>query len=187
MTITSNALGLIELSCIHKGFEVLDRVLKAAFVEKILARTICSGKYLILVRGELADVESAMVTAKETADYGLVNALVISNVDERIFPAISAATPFSGATPDAMLIIETFSVAACLKAADYVLKEATVDLIRLNVAMALGGKGYMVFGGSTDALRSALGPALEFLGQEGSLVGYSLITGPQDAMMQELL
>jgi microcompartment protein CcmL/EutN len=187
MNTERNAIGLIELSCIHKGFEVLDRVLKAAFVDNLLARTICSGKYLILVRGELADVEAAIAAAKETADYGLVNALTISNVDERIFPAISAAAPFSGAIPDAILIIETFSVAACIKAADFALKEATVDLIRLNVAMALGGKGFMVFGGNVDALRSALGPALDFLKEEGSLVGYSLITGPQEAVLRELI
>lgn len=182
-----NAIGLVELSCIHKGFEVLDCVLKSAFVEKLLARTICSGKYLMLVRGELADVEAAIAAARECANYGLVNALVISNVDERIFPALSAAAPFAGTMPDAVLVIETFSVAACIKAADAILKEATVELIRLNVAMALGGKGFMVFGGNVDALRSALGPALDFLKEEGSLVGYSLITGPQDAVIRELI
>jgi len=187
MNTQRSALGLIELSCIHKGYEVLDRVLKAAYVEKLLARTICSGKYLILIRGELADVEAAIAAAKETADYGLVNALTVTSVDERIFPAISAAAPFSGALPDAILIIETFSVAACIRAADAALKEAPIDLIRLNVAMALGGKGFMVFGGTTDALRSALGPALDFLKEEGSLVGYSLISGPDEAVIQELI
>jgi microcompartment protein CcmL/EutN len=187
MNTERNAIGLIELSCIHKGFEVLDRVLKSAFVEKLLARTICSGKYLIIIRGELADVESAIITARETADYGLVNSLVIPNVEEQIFPAISAASPFTGDVPDAILIIETFSVAACIKAADTALKEASIDLIRLNVAMALGGKGFLVFGGNDDALRSALGPALDFLKEEGSLVGYSLITGPDEALIRELI
>jgi microcompartment protein CcmL/EutN len=187
MNTERNAIGLVELSCIHKGFEVFDRMLKAAFVEKLLARTICSGKYLILVRGELADVEAAIAAAKEAADYGLVNALVIPNVDDRIFPAISAAAPFSGTVPDAILVIETFSVAACIKAADFALKEAPLEIIRLNVAMALGGKGFLVFGGNTEALRSALGPALDFLKDEGSLVGYSLITGPDEAVIRELI
>lgn len=187
MTTARNAIGLVELSCIHKGFEVLDRMLKSAFVEMLLARTICSGKYLILVRGELADVEAAIAAAKETANYGLVNALVVSNIDERIFPAISASAPFAGMAPDAILVIETFSVVACIKAADAALKEATIDIIRLNVAMALGGKAFMVFGGNTDALRSALGPALDFLKEEGSLVGYSLITGPNEAVIRELI
>jgi microcompartment protein CcmL/EutN len=80
MNKASNAIGLVELSCIHKGFEVLDKMVKSARVEKILARTICSGKYLILIRGELADVEASIASAKETAEYGIVNALVIPNV-----------------------------------------------------------------------------------------------------------
>lgn len=187
MNTERNAIGLIELSCIHKGFKVLDRVLKSAFVENLLARTICSGKYLILVRGELANVEAAIAAAKETADYGLVNALAVPNVNERIFPAISAAAPFAGAVPDGILIIETFSVAACIKAADFALKEAPIEIIRLNVAMALGGKGFMVFGGNVDALRSALGPTLDFLKEEGSLVGYSLISGPDEAIIRDLI
>ena len=54
--VNKNAIGIIELASIFKGFEVQDMGLKSANVEKILARTICSGKYLIIVRGEIADV-----------------------------------------------------------------------------------------------------------------------------------
>ena len=85
-------------------------------------------------------MEVAVAAAKETADYGLVNALTITNVDERIFPAISAAAPFSGALPDAILIIETFSVAACITAADFALKGAPVEIIRLNALWPYAAK-----------------------------------------------
>ena len=43
-----NSIGIIELASIHKGFEVQDAVLKSANVEKLIARTICSGKYFII-------------------------------------------------------------------------------------------------------------------------------------------
>jgi microcompartment protein CcmL/EutN len=183
----NNAIGLVELSCVHKGYEVLDKMLKSAFVTKLLARTICSGKYLILVRGELADVEASVLAAKETAEYGLVNALVIPNVEEQVFPAISAAAPFSGPLPDGMLVVETFSVASCIKAADIAVKTADVEILRLQVAMALGGKGFFVLTGAIDALKSALQPVLDFMQDEGTLVGYSLITQPGEQLLNELL
>jgi len=182
-----NAIGLIELSCIHKGFEVLDRMLKTADVVKLVARTICSGKYLILVMGELADVEASIEAAKESANYGLVNALVIPNIEEKIFPAISGASVFDGQLPDAMLVVETFSVASCIKAADFAVKTADVDILRIHLAMATGGKGFFILTGNTEALKSALEPTLDFLKDEGSLVGYSLITHPDEAVLKEMI
>jgi microcompartment protein CcmL/EutN len=175
MNKANNAIGLVELSCIHKGFEVLDKMVKAASVEKILARTICSGKYIILVRGELADVEAALCAGKEAAEYGIVNALVIPNVDEALFPALAGTTAFDGPmAPDGMLVVETFSVASCIK-------------VRVHVAMAVGGKGYFVATGNIDALKSSLGPVLDFLKDEGSLVGYSLITQPGEELLREIV
>ena len=38
-----NAIGLVELSCIHKKSEVLDRVLMSAYVEKLLPRPYAPG------------------------------------------------------------------------------------------------------------------------------------------------
>jgi microcompartment protein CcmL/EutN len=51
-----NSIGLIELGSIAAGMEVADAMLKAADVELVLARSICSGKYMVMVRGEVAAV-----------------------------------------------------------------------------------------------------------------------------------
>jgi microcompartment protein CcmL/EutN len=188
MNKANNAIGLVELSCIHKGFEVLDRMIKSARVEKILARTVCSGKYLILVRGELADVGAALDAGKEAAEYSIINALVIPNVEEELFPALAGTTSFAGTLlPDGMLVVETFSVVSCIKAADFALKAADISMLRVHVAMAVGGKGYFVATGNIDALKSSLEPVLDFLKEEGSLVGYSLITQPGEELLREII
>ncbi len=44
-----NSIGLIELGSIAAGFEVADAMLKAAETEILLARSICSGKYMVLI------------------------------------------------------------------------------------------------------------------------------------------
>ena len=39
---TRDAIGIIELASIYKGYAVQDEVLKQAHVEKLIARSICS-------------------------------------------------------------------------------------------------------------------------------------------------
>ena len=55
-----NSIGLIELTSIAAGFQVCDAMLKAAAVDLLLSRSICSGKYMVMVRGDVAAVEAAV-------------------------------------------------------------------------------------------------------------------------------
>ena len=48
-----NSVGLLELSSIALGHVAEDAMLKAAAVEVLLARTICSGKFLVVIGGIL--------------------------------------------------------------------------------------------------------------------------------------
>lgn len=182
-----NAIGVIELSSLFKGFEVQDAVLKMTKIEKLLARTICSGKYLIVVRGEIADVEACIDQAMKTGGFAIVNALMIPNVHDNVFPALAGITVLDSPDVDGMAVLETFSVASAIKAADFAIKEADIVLLRIHAAMAIGGKGLVVMTGNIDALKSALIPALEFLKEEGMLAGSTLITQPHAEVLRDLL
>src|ERR1035438_6329183 len=57
---TANSIGLIELTSIAAGFLVTDAMLKTASVEVMLSRSICSGKYMVMVRGEVGAVEASV-------------------------------------------------------------------------------------------------------------------------------
>jgi microcompartment protein CcmL/EutN len=183
----NNAIGIIELGSLFKGFEVQDAVLKMTNIQKLLARTICSGKYIILVRGAVGDVESCIQQARETGGFAVINALMIPQVSESVFSAIAGTTGLEKSQADGLAVLETFSVASAIKAADYAVKEADILLLRIHVAMAIGGKGLVVMTGQIDALRSALGPALEFLKEEGTLAGSTLITHPHPDMLRDLM
>lgn len=182
-----NAIGVIELASLHMGFAVLDEILEMTQVEKILARTICSGKYLIIVRSTIADVEECLEVAREKGGFAIVSALMIPNIDERVFPALAGSNTLDRPRVDGMLILETFSVATAIKAADFALKEADINLLRIHAAMAIGGKGLVVMTGNIDALKSAVEPAVEFAKEEGMLAGYSLITDPHEDILRELI
>jgi microcompartment protein CcmL/EutN len=187
---SGNAVGIIELGSIYKGFEVQDAVLKAANVEKIVARTICSGKYFMLVRGNVGDVETAISVASKVGGFSVINLAVIPNVDPRVFPAIAGSTVLELPTQKhvgALLILETFSVVSAIKAADIAVKEAELELLRVHVAMAVGGKGFVVITGDEGALQSAARPAVEYCRQEGMLAGYAIIRNPHEEVLRELL
>jgi microcompartment protein CcmL/EutN len=52
-----NSIGLIELTSIAAGYQAADAMLKASNVDMMLSRSICSGKYMVMVRGDVAAVE----------------------------------------------------------------------------------------------------------------------------------
>ncbi len=184
----NNSIGIIELASISKGFEVQDAILKAADVEKLIAKTICSGKYLLIVRGHISAVEAGLHVAQEKGGYAIISATIIPRLDERIFSAIAGSTTLDSQVPvDGLLVIETFCVASAIKAADFALKEADIDILRIHVAMAIGGKGLIVIIGDMEALKSAIKPAIEYIKEEGMLAGYSLISNPHPDVLRELL
>ena len=54
-----NAIGVVELISIARGYAAADAMLKAANVQLHAAKPVCPGKYAILVYGGVADVQSA--------------------------------------------------------------------------------------------------------------------------------
>jgi microcompartment protein CcmL/EutN len=75
-----NSIGLIELTSVAAGFEVCDTMLKAADVELVLARSICSGKYMVMVRGEVGAVEAAVSAGVSQARFSIIDSFVIPNL-----------------------------------------------------------------------------------------------------------
>jgi microcompartment protein CcmL/EutN len=187
---TGNAVAVIELGSVYKGYEVQDAMLKSADVEKLIGRTICSGKFLIVMRGTIGDVEVAAAAGVEAAGFSLINIATIPNVDQRVFPAMSSCSVVQVNTPKqvaALLIIETFSVVSAIKAADLAIKTADLELMRIHVAMAVGGKGFVVMTGSIAALESAVKPAVEYCKSEGMLAGYTILNNPHEEVLRDLL
>jgi len=87
----SAAIGIIETSSIAKGFEVADAVLKAADVKMVLNRTICPGKYMVLVGGDVDAVNASIEAGVKIGAHTVIDYFIIPNVHEEVFPAISGS------------------------------------------------------------------------------------------------
>jgi microcompartment protein CcmL/EutN len=179
------AIGMVEFSSIARGHEACDAMLKAANVKLVLARTICSGKYIALVAGDVAAVEASVGAGVDIGAETVVDSMTIPNVHPAIFPAMSATVRIE--VPDALGIIESFSVASLIEAADAAAKAAQVELIEIRLAMALGGKGFVTFTGSVDAVRAAVDAGAQPVESKGLLVRKVVIPAPREELMADLI
>ena len=75
-----NSIGLVELSSIASGMQAADMMLKTSEVELIISRTICSGKYIVLVGGDVAEVQSAVDAVEKKLDYAIIDTFLIPHV-----------------------------------------------------------------------------------------------------------
>ena len=180
-----NSMGLIELSSVAAGFQVCDAMLKAAQVDLLLARSICSGKYIVLVRGDVAAVQSSVQHGCQAGDFSVIDTFVIPNLHESVFPAITGVNKAEAL--EALGIIESFSVASLIEAADAAVKTANVKLIEIRLAMALGGKAFVTLTGSVAAVRSAVDAGAAVVAKKGLLTNKVVIPQPRAELLNEMI
>jgi microcompartment protein CcmL/EutN len=179
------SIGLIELSSIAAGFLVADSMLKAGEVTLILSRSICSGKYMVLVGGETASVQSAVEAGAEAAKGCLIDQFVIANVHPDVFASIGRSQP--PPVTGALGIIEAFNVATLIEAADAAVKAAEVTLIETRLAMAMGGKAFCTLTGEVSAVQAAVAAGRLLVAERGLLVNAVVISRPHPDVYREII
>jgi microcompartment protein CcmL/EutN len=181
----NNSLGLIELTSIAAGFQACDAMLKAANVELVLSRSICSGKYMVMVRGDVGAVQAAVSAGNGAGHFSVIDSFVIPNLHESVFPAISGASKVEDM--EALGIVESFSVASLIEGADAAVKAANVQLIEIRLAMALGGKAFVTLTGNVAAVQAAVDAGAQMVGQKGMLVNKVVIPHPRPELLTEMI
>ena len=176
------AIGMIEFSSIAKGIETSDLMVKAAAVEILRATTVCPGKYIVIVAGLVGDVNSSMEVGRESAGEFTVDTLLIPNVHPQLMPAISM-TGVAG-QGGAVGVIEYYSIASAILAADIAAKAADISLIEVKIGYAVGGKGVVIMTGDVDAVQEAVHAAVQ---DTELLVGMSIIPRLSSQVFETLL
>jgi microcompartment protein CcmL/EutN len=180
------AVGLIELNSIASGIDVSDVMLKAADVELVLARTICSGKYLVIIGGSVASVRASVESGLSRWEGAVIDSMVIPNVHPSVFPAISGAN-IEAKELRALGVIESFSVGSLIEAADAAAKTAAVDLLEIRLAMALGGKAFVTLTGDVSAVRAAVDAGAARVAEKGLLVNKVVIPAPSKQLYKDYI
>jgi microcompartment protein CcmL/EutN len=181
------AIGAIELSSIGVGYQVQDEMLKAADVQLLIARTICSGKYFIIIGGPVSDVESSVAAGLRAGDESVIDSLVIPNVHPSVFKALGQSVVLAAGQEEALGVVESFSGTSIIAGADAAAKAARVTLFRVHVAMALGGKGFCLMTGPVADVRAAVTAAAAEIRNRGLLVSEIVIPRPSIELFSDYI
>lgn len=179
------AIAMVELNSIAKGVQAADEMLKTSDVELVMAQPICAGKYMALVSGDVDSVERALEVGKEVAGEFLVDDFVIPNVHTAVFPALTATTRIRDI--DSLAVIETFSVASAIMAADAAVKAADVDIIEIRCATGLGGKSFFYLTGDVSSVNSAVEAGIDILRDTGLILSHVVIPSPSRDIGRSIL
>ena len=181
----SKAIGMVEYQTVSTGVVAADTMVKTSDVEIIEAQTVCPGKYIVIISGELSAVRAAVDASKALYDEKLIDSFVLGNPHESIFPAIYGTTNLGEV--EALGILETYSAASIIVAADTATKTAEVDLIELRIAKGMCGKSYMFITGSVSSVTAAIERTKVQMEDSGFFLDSSIIARPDDKLWQTLV
>ncbi len=183
-TTHSSALGMVEFNSIAVGIEAADAMLKISQVELVIAKTICSGKYIALVRGDTAAVRASVEEGKSVGAIACVDDFVIPNVHPQVYPALIASS--WNPTVNAIGVIETFSAASAVLAADRACKTAQIALMEIRMGIGIGGKAFVTLTGDVAAVRNAVDAGAQAALDQGLLVRKVVIPQPREEIFNIL-
>ena len=179
------AIGMVEFTSIARGIYVADQIVKISEVEIVTSVSTCPGKYITIVTGDVAAVQSSVALGEQLAEEFFVDSIVVPNVTESVFPAITGAT--MPEKLDAVGIMESFSLATMIIAADEILKSAELEPIELRLGNGLGGKSYFTFTGEVAAVQTGVDTGMAIAKEKGLLVNAEVIPSPSDRLIESLL
>ncbi len=179
------AIGMVEFKTVSSGMRAADRMVKTADVDLLQADTVCPGKFIALISGDLSAVNAAVESAAAMDAEQLIDRFVLGNPHESIFTALYGASEID--SPNALGILETFSAAAAIVAADTAAKTALVDLIELRLARGMCGKSYLLLTGEVAAVEAAIERAKQGAGADGMFLDSAVIPRPDQKFWQNIL
>ncbi len=176
------AIGMLETSSIAKGVEATDAMCKMASVELVKATIVARGKYTILIKGPVGEVESSLRAGANIAGKTVVDQFILRNVHQQVLDSLDKRRPV--AALDALGLIETKEAIAAVRAADAAAKAAHVHLLETKVVVG-GGKGYVSMTGEVAAVRTAVGAGIATV-PDGGLVSHIVIPQPDTQLMKTM-
>ena len=178
------AIGVIELKSIAKGIEATDAALKSAGISLVSTRPACPGKYEMILTGTISNVTSAVEHVKERFDDKLIDASIMGRIDPSVITALFGTQVSE--KKGSLGIIETYSAASTIKAADIAVKTAKVTIFELRVSRGMGGKGVVLVTGDVGDVTAAVEAGADYAKQQGLYHNSAVIPAPHELLWEQL-
>ena len=179
------AVGMIEFNSIAVGIEAADHMVKAADVETLMVKSICPGKFVVAIYSTVAAVQASVDAGMAAGVDTLVDHFVIPNIDPAVITAMGSS--ISSPRGSAVGVVETFSAASCIVAADVAVKTADVDLLEVRIAMGVGGKAFYIVTGDVGPVEMSVGAGSASAAEKGLLVRKTVIPSISEQILRHIM
>ena len=177
MSESFTAVGMVEFNSIAAGIDAADQMVKTAQVDPIFFKTICPGKFVAAISGDVAAVTSSVNAGRDTHTDALVDWFIIPNIHRDVIRALSGSAGIG--ERGALGVIETFSAVSIVVAADAAVKAADVRLLDVR-------KGYALLTGDVAAVEAAVEAGSATAADNGLLVGNIVIPSPVQSVFEQM-
>ena len=181
----NKSIGSLEFRSISRGIEVTNEMVKKSNVEIIYFKSICPGKFIVILAGDEGAINEAIGHGSELGKGSIVDSFILHAISSAIISGIRNQYT-SKEVHGAIGVLETNKVCAGIKALDKTLKESDVTLIKMHLAFAIGGKFVYIVTGSLSSIQSGFLQAQNVL-EKGELTHSSIIPAPSSEMLKYLL
>ena len=178
------AIGVIELKSIPKGVEAADAALKSAGIDMVSAHPACPGKYEIILTGSISNVTAAVGHVTSKFEGHVIDSSIMGRIDEQVIKALFGTNP--GERRGSLGLIETYSAASAIKAADIAVKTARVAIYDLRVSRGMGGKGVVMLTGEIGDVSAAVEAGERYAKSVATLSSSSVIPAPHEDLWRQM-
>jgi microcompartment protein CcmL/EutN len=178
------AIALIELSSIAAGAFAADKMVKRAPVELLHAGTVHSGKFLILIGGGTAEVEESYREGMQAAPADILDEVLLPQVHPRVVEALNGSRTFN--RPASLVVLETTTVAAIVRATDAAAKGAQIEIAELRLGNGLGGRGVAILTGELTDVQTAAEIAAQSLAGRNVTLCHSVVSNVHEQFAARL-
>lgn len=178
------AIGILELKSLAKGIEATDAALKSAGIRLVSAHPSCPGKYEIILTGAISDVTAAVEHVKGRFDDRLIDSAIIGRIEDKVITALFGTQV--GERVGSLGIIEAYSAASTIKAADIAVKTAKVEIYELRISRGMGGKGMVIVTGDVGDVTAAVEAGAQHAKDQGLFCNSAVIPAPHKELWEQL-
>ena len=178
------SIGVIELKSIPKGVEAADAALKSAGIDMVSAHPSCPGKYEIILTGSISDVTAAVSHVQTRFEGYVIDSSVMGRIDEQVIKALFGTNV--GEKNGSLGLIETFSAASAIKAADIAVKTARVAIYDLRISRGMGGKGIVLLTGDVGDVTAAVEAGARYAIDQATLSSSAVIAAPHKDLWEQM-
>ncbi len=178
------SIGVIELKSIPKGVEAADAALKSAGIDMVSAHPACPGKYEIILTGSISNVTAAVSHVTSKFEGYVIDSSVMGRIDEQVIKALFGTS--TGEQKGSLGLIETFSAASAIKAADIAVKTARVAIYDLRVSRGMGGKGVVMLTGEIGDVSAAVEAGVKYAKTVATLSSSAVIAAPHEDLWRQM-